>query len=56
MWHNNSPSTVTGTSPSELIFSFKPKTLLDLIQGKNNSEMDKNEISEIKSEKKKIEI
>lgn len=30
LYHNNSPSTVTGKTPSELIFAFKPKTLLDL--------------------------
>lgn len=31
IYHNNSPSTTTGNSPSGIIFAFKPKTLLDLI-------------------------
>lgn len=31
IYHNNSPSAATGKSPSSYIFSYKPKTLLNLI-------------------------
>lgn len=41
MYHNNSPSTVTGKTPYEMIFSFKPKTLLDLVNLKHKDEVDK---------------
>lgn len=42
IYHNNSPSTVTGKAPSELIFAYKPKTLLDLVNNKNKESIDKN--------------
>lgn len=48
MYHNNSPSTVTGRSPSEIIFSFKPRTLLDLVNVKFKDEVDSFKSNEIK--------
>lgn len=48
MYHNNSPSTSTGKSPYEIIFSFKPRTLLDLVNLKHKEEVDKLNINELK--------
>lgn len=54
MYHNNSPSTTTGKAPLSIIFSYKPKTLLDLINYKPKDTMDKNgNINEVKSSVKK---
>lgn len=50
MYHNNSPSTATGKSPSELIFAFKPRTLLDLVNLKYKAEVDTVNINKVKSE------
>lgn len=47
MYHNNSPSTVTGKSPSELIFGYKPKTLLDLVNLKYKEKVDNTNINEV---------
>lgn len=40
IYHNNTPSTVTGKSPSEIIFLYKPRTLLDLVNEKKKEEID----------------
>lgn len=49
MNQNNIPSTVTGQSPNELIFAFKPKTLLDLVnpkvQKKVHFDVNENEVN-----------
>lgn len=37
--HNNSPSTVTKVSPNEIIFSYKPKILLDCINPKKQLDL-----------------
>ena len=40
--HRNTPSTVTGKTPSELIFAYKPKTLLDCLNNKLKIKTDLN--------------
>lgn len=35
--HNHTPTTTTKRSPAEIIFAFKPKTILDLMNNKNKT-------------------
>lgn len=44
MYHRNTPSTVTGKTPAEMIFNFKPKITFDLINKKHKEQFDSQKI------------
>lgn len=45
LYSRNTPSTVTSKTPAELIFNYKPKLVIDLLNKKPKLEFDKNNIS-----------
>lgn len=51
----NTPSSATGRTPSEMIFAFKPRTLLDAVTGKSaeNCDLKKKDITSIENNVKK---
>lgn len=41
--YRNTPSTVTGVSPSELLFNYKPRTLIDLLRNEKKDEVNESQ-------------